>query len=149
MSLPALPVFLTELTPLDVCIDRMGSVRLGCLLAELEQRVVLRTQLSEAQGHRCCWCGRRFCDTAGSKASPTLEHVQPLSQGGANTPDNLAVACARCNHKRGVSTPAVFLAHVAAVGWMDNRIPSPWAPVLAEGGEPPAPAPKEHILCAD
>jgi len=33
----------------------------------------------------------------------TLEHIQPLCDGGHSTePENLALACARCNNEKGV-----------------------------------------------
>ena len=146
--IPTLPVFLNDLTPLYRCIDRMGSVHLGCVLAELEQRIVLRTQLSEAQNHRCCWCGDRFCDAPNRPQSPTLEHVQPTSLGGPNTPDNLAVACARCNRKRDVMGIGAFLEKIARLGWMENRTPSPWFPDGAGMAEPPHPGTKEQIAWA-
>jgi HNH endonuclease len=146
--MPVLPVFLNDLTPLDVCIERMGSVRMGCILAELEQRIVLRTRLSEAQNHRCCWCGERFCDAPNRPQSPTLEHVQPLSLQGSDTPDNLAVACARCNRKRGVLAPDVFMAKAFALGWMGNRTPSPWSPDGAGVVEPPHPGTQEYTAWA-
>jgi 5-methylcytosine-specific restriction endonuclease McrA len=31
----------------------------------------------------------------------TLEHILPRSQGGTDSPENLALACARCNHQKG------------------------------------------------
>jgi hypothetical protein len=142
--MPVLPVFLHDLTPLSVCIDRMGSVRMGCILAELEQRIVLRTQLSEAQNHRCCWCGERFCDQPNRPQSPTLEHVQPLSLGGPNTPANLAVACARCNRNRDVMDINPFFAKIQRLGWMGDRTPSHWSPAVGGIGGPPHPGTKEQ-----
>jgi 5-methylcytosine-specific restriction endonuclease McrA len=31
----------------------------------------------------------------------TLEHIVPRAQGGSDDPENLAVACQRCNHAKG------------------------------------------------
>lgn len=61
----------------------------------------LRATLAEAQGWRCCYCGRRMSDTCRRPHSATLEHVVPLCLGGEDHPDNLAVACKRCNDLRG------------------------------------------------
>ena len=61
----------------------------------------LRDRLSEAQNHRCCWCGKRMDETGPRDDRPTFEHVTPLSRGGEDTPANLAIACLRCNHDRG------------------------------------------------
>ena len=46
---------------------------------------------------RCYWCGRPF----GRKLRPTREHMLPHSIGGGRG-QNLAAACAPCNHARGV-----------------------------------------------
>lgn len=64
---------------------------------------LLRTYLSEAQNHRCCWCGVEF-DDAVKKTSTTLEHVIPKSQGGHDSWKNLAVACYSCNNHRASET---------------------------------------------
>jgi 5-methylcytosine-specific restriction endonuclease McrA len=61
----------------------------------------LRDRLSEAQNHRCCWCGKRMDETGPCDGRPTFEHVTPLSRGGEDTPANLAIACMRCNNDRG------------------------------------------------
>lgn len=117
MQMPGLPLFLNDPSPLQQHIDQMRSVRWGCMLAEIEERVVLRTRLSEAQNHRCCWCHVRFSDVLGADDAPSLEHVIPIALGGTNTPDNLAVACRRCNTKRGTQDVDTFLAFVQSLGW--------------------------------
>jgi len=63
--------------------------------------IYLRTRLAEAQNWKCCWCGHDCNDIAGHKRQATVEHVTPKSEGGTNDPDNLAMACASCNNKRG------------------------------------------------
>ena len=60
----------------------------------------LRSALCEAQNHRCAYCGRRTELVPGHAfhpGSPTLDHVVPLSRGGADHPENLVLACYRCN----------------------------------------------------
>jgi 5-methylcytosine-specific restriction endonuclease McrA len=59
----------------------------------------IRATLSEQQNHRCCWCGVRMADEHGDTQA-TIEHLLPLSLGGTNVEDNLAVACRRCNEDR-------------------------------------------------
>ena len=49
-----------------------------------------------AQRNRCCYCRRPF--TADRR--PTIEHLLPVSQGGDNQPENLALACGPCNYGR-------------------------------------------------
>ena len=50
-----------------------------------------------AQRNRCCYCRRPF--TADRR--PTIEHLLPVSRGGDNQPENLALACKSCNSRRG------------------------------------------------
>lgn len=56
-----------------------------------------RQRVFDRDGERCVYCG----DTSGPFH---LDHVQPLSRGGANSLDNLAVSCARCNMSKGSMT---------------------------------------------
>jgi 5-methylcytosine-specific restriction endonuclease McrA len=35
-----------------------------------------------------------------SPDAPTIEHLIPLSKGGADHPDNLVMTCYRCNERR-------------------------------------------------
>lgn len=65
-------------------------------------RVWLRTRAGESQNWRCCWCGKKTELGAENKGnSATLEHIIPVSKGGTNDFENLALACFKCNHKRG------------------------------------------------
>ncbi len=45
--------------------------------------------------HECHWCG---CDITGRA---TVDHVIPLTRGGAHEPDNLVPACLSCNCSKG------------------------------------------------
>jgi len=47
--------------------------------------------LYEMQAGRCAYCGVSLSD------GYHVDHVVPLSRGGANSPDNLALACVFCN----------------------------------------------------
>lgn len=116
-----LPVYINAPLDLGTLITAARSVRAGCIIAQCQDRIVLRSRLSEAQNHRCCWCGDAFSDLPNTTRSPTLEHVIPLSQGGADHPDNMAVACVRCNQKRGTKGVDAFLAHATALGWRHPR----------------------------
>ncbi len=44
----------------------------------------------------CCFCRRKMYFS-----SATLEHVQPKSDGGGWSIDNLRLSCYDCNHERG------------------------------------------------
>jgi 5-methylcytosine-specific restriction endonuclease McrA len=52
---------------------------------------------------RCIHCNARLViDSDGETgALATIEHIVPRSQGGTDAPENLAMACARCNHEKG------------------------------------------------
>lgn len=47
----------------------------------------------------CCYCNKIFNETN----IATIEHLIPLSLGGSNRFDNLALSCKECNHKKGCS----------------------------------------------
>lgn len=53
---------------------------------------------------KCIHCNRKI--TLGLDGSPgpttTLEHIVPRTHGGTHDPQNLALACARCNGQKGV-----------------------------------------------
>jgi hypothetical protein len=57
-----------------------------------------RRRIWHEQGKLCCWCIR---PVPISEAS--IEHLVPLSRGGSDRIENLAVACQRCNGLRGDS----------------------------------------------
>jgi len=61
----------------------------------------IRIKLSEAQNHRCCYCG---CSVQFDKPKKddyaTIEHVIEKSKGGSNTIDNFTIACPICNSHR-------------------------------------------------
>jgi 5-methylcytosine-specific restriction endonuclease McrA len=55
-------------------------------------------------GHLC-----EYCHTAElwQYVQFTVDHVIPLSRGGADTPDNLALACFHCNRKKADKLTAI------------------------------------------
>ena len=53
----------------------------------------------------CVWCGE--FPRPGEKH--TIEHLVPKSEGGKREWHNVVAACSRCNNKRGVMPPAIFL----------------------------------------
>lgn len=66
--------------------------------------------LGVRQGWRCHWCGRAL-QQAVPETHPdraTLDHLTPVSQGGATDLANLVLACFRCNQRRGVMAPEAF-----------------------------------------
>jgi 5-methylcytosine-specific restriction endonuclease McrA len=63
-------------------------------------------------------CGRRcvYCAAALEFDLATLDHVHPLSHGGAHTPGNVVLACARCNRLKGDLLPTEFFARYPWAG---------------------------------
>lgn len=57
------------------------------------RRSTLSTRLASLHGSVCCWCNQT-CNTF------TLEHILPRSRGGANSIENLRLACRACNMAR-------------------------------------------------
>jgi 5-methylcytosine-specific restriction endonuclease McrA len=51
-------------------------------------------QLYEDQGGHCAYCGIGLC------GEYHVDHMVPLTKGGSNWPDNLALACPTCNHSK-------------------------------------------------
>ncbi len=69
--------------------------------------------LLRRDGDRCRWCGIRLVVAAPQAAwnRLTLDHVIPVSKGGTNALNNLALACGRCNRRRGPMPVEEWLAH--------------------------------------
>lgn len=63
----------------------------------------VKTQVSERAGHCCKYCRSqaRFAMQAFS-----IEHIEPHSQEGSSTIDNLALACQGCNNHKYTKTRA-------------------------------------------
>lgn len=56
-----------------------------------------RTEVMERWGRRCCYC---------NAWAAHLDHVHPLSKGGADAEHNIVPACAHCNLSKGAKTLA-------------------------------------------
>lgn len=68
----------------------------------------LRALLRQKQGGHCCYCHVALTpaetptkNRKPSSTSETLEHLKRQIDGGTSHPDNLALACYRCNVGRG------------------------------------------------
>lgn len=67
-----------------------------------------RARLSEAQNHRCCYCGCEMEVDPNHPRGATLEHYQAKAHGGLNHRDNCVIACRTCNTTRGTENPQKF-----------------------------------------
>lgn len=63
-----------------------------------------RSAVFARDGCLCAYCGKKT-----NVATATIDHVQPLSLGGTNRPDNLVVACRACNNRKGSLSLTAFL----------------------------------------
>lgn len=55
-----------------------------------------RLKVFERDEYKCHYCGKQL-----TRFNATLDHLQPVSQGGDNSLGNLATACLHCNSQRG------------------------------------------------
>src|ERR1700679_2441997 len=65
------------------------------------QRAASKEILWKRQKGICCWCKQNMKKTGDEPTSATIEHMRPISHGGANARYNLRLACKKCNHNRG------------------------------------------------
>jgi hypothetical protein len=75
----------------------------------------LRYEILRRDGHACRYCGARAPGVA-----LTVDHVVPVTLGGADDPTNLVAACVDCNAGKSSASPdATLIADVteAAVRW--------------------------------
>lgn len=56
-----------------------------------------RLRVFERDAYKCRYCGKQL-----TRFTATLDHLQPVSEGGDNSFENLATACLHCNSRRGV-----------------------------------------------
>ncbi len=61
---------------------------------------IYKTVARQLHGSVPCW----MCGAHVPLAEATLEHIQPLCDGGSSHQDNLAISHAHCNHQRHAKT---------------------------------------------
>lgn len=72
--------------------------------SETQKRV---RKLIERDGEFCVYCGvKMFLKTRIGEPKATLDHIIPKSKGGTDALENLVLACAPCNNKKGAIMPA-------------------------------------------
>ena len=64
---------------------------------------IYKTVARQLHGTVPCW----MCGVHVAFEDATLEHIQPLSEGGSSHQDNLAISHAHCNHQRHAKTALV------------------------------------------
>ena len=71
----------------------------------------IKTELYESQNGVCNGCRIKF-----PFRNMTIDHIQPQSRGGSDSPDNLQLLCYTCNSTKGVKTHAELLELLQAQG---------------------------------
>ena len=69
--------------------------------AAMPVRIRKLEALSEAQNHRCAYCGVRFEEGLNRPASPSVDEIVPQSTGGKRWWENQVAACRACNAAKG------------------------------------------------
>lgn len=64
----------------------------------------------------CLYCGQQYHEN-----DLTLDHIHPLSRGGAHSWMNLVTACRRCNQRKGDRTPEECGMELLAIPYRPNR----------------------------
>lgn len=102
---PALKEFIDDdgicLRLIDMsCIKLMRPTARKSLAADVKEVAVLRDM------KRCVYCGDE-------RGPFDFDHLWPVSRGGSDKPNNIVLACARCNRSKGAKT---------LVEWMCERV---------------------------
>jgi 5-methylcytosine-specific restriction endonuclease McrA len=63
---------------------------------------IYKTVARQLHGQVPCW----VCGLHVDISDATLEHIQPLSEGGNSHVENVAISHGRCNHQRHAALPA-------------------------------------------
>jgi 5-methylcytosine-specific restriction endonuclease McrA len=72
--------------------------------------------LFKRDGHLCLYCGKRFLANKLSR-----DHVNPISQGGHDTWNNVVTACRRCNNHKAGNTPEQARMQLLAIPFTPNH----------------------------
>ena len=85
-----------------ICIERMNTDKNSqAISANLEREQDFynvkenRLKVFERDNYICYKCGKQL-----TQFSATLDHIQPVSEGGDNSLGNLITSCMHCNSKR-------------------------------------------------
>lgn len=72
-----------------------------------KRAVKRRAEIIARDGRNCFYCGVETREDVAPDAATrlTIEHLKPISKGGGNDPENLKIACYKCNQERGNGEP--------------------------------------------
>jgi 5-methylcytosine-specific restriction endonuclease McrA len=66
----------------------------------------IQTQYNRQMG-KCFYCGKKVGN------SYHVDHIVPLSKGGSNGPENIAIACPTCNMRKNAKMPEEFMEQIS------------------------------------
>lgn len=72
-------------------------------MAAQQRRKDARDLFIQEGGRVCAICGKQM-----SKDETTIDHIIPLSKGGADIIQNMQLACLACNNAKGDNLPSDF-----------------------------------------
>ena len=110
MDLSFLPAVIND-EPTPEMLKGLAKIKIMRVALKVSGNIYWRCRLAEAQNWRCCWCGIDCVPESDLHNSATIEHVVPRSVDPsiAEDPDNWAMACSRCNNRRGTLSIEDFM----------------------------------------
>lgn len=90
--------------PTKSYVRQLDNIKYVSIALKVCRKIYIRVRLAESQNWKCCWCGCECVAESNCQNSATIEHVVPRSLGGSDDWDNLAMACNKCNHRRGIKS---------------------------------------------
>ncbi len=85
----------------DAAFARAAGYRAGNPIESRPPKRNLRQEVMMRDGYRCGYCG--------ATSNLCIDHVVPISRGGATLIDNLVTACVSCNSKKKDKHPRRFV----------------------------------------
>lgn len=85
------------------CVERYRARKAGATIKPVDEATIYMRD-----NYECQYCG--------SRENLELDHIVPLSKGGAHSEDNLVVACRHCNSSKGSKPLIIWLIR----GWPES-----------------------------
>lgn len=101
-------VYIPDEIPL--CQERMEEEQEGPTPVDQEEELdhynirENRLKVFERDGYECQHCGKQL-----TRFTATLDHLQPISEGGDHSSGNLVTSCLHCNSRRGAKPVSEFM----------------------------------------